>query len=113
MLDRDKIIQAEIDYDESVNRFAGNKGLYDKFLMRFREDGHCREAREALDRGDYEGVLGAAHTLKGLAGNMGMFALADACSVVVNSVRQEQYEKLEEQMQEMEKCYNMVMTIYE
>jgi PAS domain S-box-containing protein len=62
-----------IDIDSGLQRVAGNVKLYQKILHKFRK-GHIASAEEisqALDLGDAETAHRIAHTVKGVAGNLG------------------------------------------
>ena len=62
-----------IDRDGALRRLGGNEKLAAKMLVRFRETQSDVAARigEAITRGDPDGAMREAHTLKGLAGNIG------------------------------------------
>jgi CheY-like chemotaxis protein len=62
-----------IDRDGALRRLGGNEKLVAKMSARFRETQSdvAARIREAVTRGDVEGAMREAHTLKGLAGNIG------------------------------------------
>jgi len=62
-----------IDIDSGLARVAGNANLYRKILQKFR-NGHMNDAGEisrALGAGDLDTAQRIAHTVKGVAGNLG------------------------------------------
>lgn len=81
---------AGVDTEGSVRRFAGNAALYEKFLLRFPEDPNFAAASAALESGDWEGLLQAVHTLKGVSGNLGLNRIFELCSQVVTLLRAEE-----------------------
>ena len=87
----DKIIkemeQAGIDVDGAVRRFSGNEPMYIKFLLRFCDDDNFNQVGKAVEADDVDTMLSAAHTLKGVAGNLGMNRMFDVCSDMVNKIR--------------------------
>lgn len=99
----DKMIQelkdAGVDVDSASERFMGNMALLERFLKKFPEDKNFGELIEAFN---------AAHTLKGVCGNLSLVALFDIASVMTEFLRagdmdlarekipglQEEYEKI-------------------
>jgi PAS domain S-box-containing protein len=69
-----------VDTAAGLARVAGNERLYARLLERFgrEQGGFAARVRESMDRGDVEGVVRLAHTLKGVAGNLGARRIAAA-----------------------------------
>jgi hypothetical protein len=66
-----KILEnAGIDMDEVLERFMGNTGLMDKFFSKFLNDMNYTKLNTAILCGDASGAFLAAHTLKGLCGDL-------------------------------------------
>ena len=78
---------AGVDTEGALNRFSGNAALYERFLLQFPKDGNFGLIGPALAAGDMDAALRAAHTLKGVSGNLGMKRLYDACSETVRLIR--------------------------
>ncbi|MCH1980924.1 Hpt domain-containing protein [Lawsonibacter sp. OA9] len=78
---------AGIDYDAAVARFSGNSGLYIRFLHKFLQDENMQLFSCAMKEERYDDALLAAHTLKGVAGNLGLTRLFDLCSQIVVELR--------------------------
>ena len=73
-----------IDVVDGLKRVAGNRNLYCNLLLKFRQS-HARaveDIRGALDAGDYERAHRIAHTVRGLAGNIGAKELQAAAAAV-------------------------------
>jgi CheY-like chemotaxis protein len=73
-----------IDVVDGLKRVAGNRNLYCNLLLKFRQS-HARaveDIRSALDAGDYERAHRIAHTVRGLAGNIGAKELQAAAVAV-------------------------------
>ncbi|MCL2053882.1 MAG: Hpt domain-containing protein [Oscillospiraceae bacterium] len=64
-----------INTPEGLARFAGNEKLYVKSLLRFASE-YPPPAPEA----DAESLKKYAHTIKGIAGNLGIYGLAEAAA---------------------------------
>jgi HPt (histidine-containing phosphotransfer) domain-containing protein len=71
-----------IDTDNGLARTMGNSKLYIKLLRKMAESQNyfIREFKVALEREDWELATRLAHTLKGIAGNVGAETLANACA---------------------------------
>ena len=55
---KELLLAANIDYENGKKRFAGNTALYEKYLLKFREDKHFNEAMAAYDKEDYGTAYG-------------------------------------------------------
>jgi CheY-like chemotaxis protein len=73
-----------IEMESALQRLGGNEKLYRKILLKFREGhtGSVEQIYQALDAGDIETAHRIAHTMKGLAGNLGADALQSAAENV-------------------------------
>jgi PAS domain S-box-containing protein len=78
-----------IDRDGALRRLGGNEKLVAKMFVRFRETQSdvATRIREAIARGDAEGAMREAHTLKGLAGNIGANDVAGMAGKLEQSMK--------------------------
>jgi two-component system, sensor histidine kinase and response regulator len=78
-----------IDLADGLKRVAGNQALYRKLLLGFRETQAQagEEIREALATGDHKRAERIAHTVRGIAGNIGAKELAAAAATVEAAFR--------------------------
>ncbi|WP_349569142.1 response regulator [Azotobacter salinestris] len=83
---------AGLEQAEALRRLGGNQALLRRLLARFAASQGDTAARlgAALATGDREEALRIAHTLKGLAGNIGATALAARAAALEQCFRQEQ-----------------------
>ncbi len=75
------LIQApDFDIKGALKRIGGEKDLYARMLKRFEPEfsDAPRSIRQALDTGDLEAAERAAHSVKGVAGSVGVLTLVDA-----------------------------------
>lgn len=77
----------------AMGRFFGNEGMYLRFLDMFFQDESFQQLENALDAGDLKDAFAAAHTLKGVAGNMGLTPFYEAVCVIVERLRTEEPRK--------------------
>ena len=75
------------DYQNTLDRFLGKKSFYLKMLGMLPEDKNMQRLEEALSKGDLGGAFDAAHTMKGVAGNLGLAPLYDAICAIVEPLR--------------------------
>lgn len=74
-MDQKTCLEAGIDYNEGVARCVGNAQLFEKFLFSFPADPSFGELEAALRANDIPAAFRAAHTLKGVTGNLSMTRL--------------------------------------
>ena len=75
------------DYQNTMTRFMGNEKMYMKFLDMLFKDDNLQKLGDAIASGDTSGAFEAAHTLKGVVGNMGLTPLFDAVCAIVEPLR--------------------------
>ena len=81
---------AGLDSTAGLRRVAGNHKLYLRLLQQF-VDHHASaatDAAQALARGDTDAALRIAHSVKGVAGNIGLLRLAPAAAVLEQALQQ-------------------------
>lgn len=76
-----------INLDAALERFAGNEGLYLKFLNKMLTDPTFPALEDAVREKDLKAVERAAHTLKGVSANLGLDDLSGRCADIVQAVR--------------------------
>lgn len=108
---KENLKNAGVDVTGSIARFAGNEGLYHKFLMKFLEDTTFSGLNHAMEQGDFDEALRTAHTLKGLSGNLGLTPLFNACSEFVTAIRQDQTGRCAALYEEISRCYNDITKV--
>ena len=82
------------DKEGALARFLGDEALYSDCFRMFLTDPCFAQLEHALARQDLSAAFTAAHTLKGVAGSLGLTALYTALSALVEALRREQAEGL-------------------
>lgn len=59
-----------IDYEDGLERFSGNAGLYEKYLRKLLANDTYGEMRQAALKGDIQMAFETAHKLKAFIGNL-------------------------------------------
>lgn len=78
---------AGADVDTALNRFMGNEALYMKFLTKFEQDESFANIEKYVAEKNPEEIFKAAHTLKGVAANLGLDRIAQHASDLVEIFR--------------------------
>lgn len=102
-----------IDVEECLDRFMNNESMMFKFLKRFLQDSNIENLRQAVAAQDVKGAYFAAHTLKGVTGNLSMKRLHALLSEMVEPLRAEDMSRCSHQMKELEAEYSKVVTALE
>lgn len=75
------------DYNTTMTRFMGDEKMYMKFLDMFFKDENLLKMGQALEEGALTAAFEAAHTLKGVAANMGLSPLYQTVCDIVEPLR--------------------------
>lgn len=105
-----KLSEAGCDMDGTLERFMNNPMLCMKFLKKFPEDTTFEKMEKAFLQGDAEEFFIAAHTLKGVSGNLGLKLLYDEIQPAVEKGRRGELISREE-MAQIKKEYDKVIKI--
>jgi len=74
-----------INLEEGLGRLRGNKKIYKTLMGTFLKNDSMTTLQNALDNGDMDAAAAAAHTIKGMAGNLSFTALYQ-CSMAQEAV---------------------------
>lgn len=110
-MDKETLIAANIDYENGKKRFAGNETLYNKYLLKFREDTHYQAAKEAYEAGDFDTLLKETHTLKGVSGTLGLQDIYYSSAEIVTALRTDSKERIPELIQKLDCAYEKTMMV--
>ncbi|MBO1678513.1 Hpt domain-containing protein [Bittarella massiliensis (ex Durand et al. 2017)] len=75
------------DYTGTMERFMQNEALYVRLLGKLFPSVELRQLGETLMTGNQADAFDAAHTLKGVAGNLGLTPLYEAVCAIVEPLR--------------------------
>lgn len=107
-INREILIESGVGYDEGVEKFLGEKELYDSLLVNFLEDNDFEEAKSCFEKEDYDGVERAIHTMKSVTGTLCMNELYPKCCEVLGLVREKQFDKAKPVFDEAYKMYKVI-----
>lgn len=77
----------DIDVEGSLARFSNFEPMYLKYLKRFVTEPTYDAMQTAIAAQDFKGIENTAHTLKGIAGNLGLNSLYHGFDAIVKAVR--------------------------
>lgn len=80
----------------TLRRFMGNEAIYRKFLGKFCADPNYEDLVRNLEQKNYEEAFKCAHTLKGVAANLGLNPLCRAVSDLTEELRNKTPESIDE-----------------
>ena len=76
-----------IDVAQALERVMGNEALLERLLGKFLDAPQYHALCAALERGDPEQAVAAAHTMKGMCGNLSMTELFRLFTMQVETLR--------------------------
>lgn len=98
------------DVDNSLKRFMGNRGLYEKFLLKFPGDQNMSGLRECMKNQNYEEAFKFVHTLKGVSANLGLNPIQNLSSQMTELMRGKQADEIDKE--ELSKCFGELEESY-
>lgn len=79
-MDKALLEQGGINVNEALERMIGNEKLLSRLLGKFLEDASCERLAQAIAVQDAQAAAEAAHTLKGVSGNLSISTVYDLAS---------------------------------
>lgn len=98
-----------IDSDEGLQRFLNQENIYIKFLKKFPDDPSYQEMLKGIEEENIEVAFQAAHTLKGVSGNLALTKLHQATCTLVEQLRMSDMSHLDESLPPVKEAYEQVM----
>jgi two-component system, sensor histidine kinase and response regulator len=104
-MDAAPLPSVSIDRDGALRRLGGNEKLLAKMFARFRETQNdvATRIRAAITHGDAEGAMREAHTLKGLAGNIGANDVAGMAAKLEKTLKTNDEQGIELRLRELDR----------
>ena len=101
--------QAGVQVDEAMERMMGSEALLLRLLGKFPADGNYQALCAAVAAGDRSGAFSAAHTLKGVCGNLSFTTLYQLLTEQVELLRGEDWEGACALMPQIDRAYAAVI----
>ena len=98
-------------YEELMQRFLGNDMLANRFLKTFVDEKTYVQLCSAIEQENYQDIENLAHTLKGIAGNLGLKSIFEDSDRIVKTIRMNQYEKVQPSFEQLQQDYHQVVEV--
>lgn len=98
---REDLLAIGVDYDKALERFLGKPDFYQEFLYQFPDDPQLDTLLSAIKAQDVKKAFKAAHTLKGLCGNLGLNNLLKPIVPLVEILRKDSFDGIEPLLDEL------------
>lgn len=98
-----------MDVNRTLDRFLNNEKLFLKFLLKFQKDQTFESLKKNIEAGDTQAAFTCAHTLKGVAGNLGFENLYRPLTTLTEDLRKGELEKALEKFPELSENYNKTL----
>lgn len=108
---KQKLLDAGVDLEGAMERFLHNEAMYEKFLKKFLADPNYQELTSAVAEKDCKRAFTAAHTLKGVCGNLALQGLYHTISDQVECFRSGNFAQGEAMMPAVTTEYNKVAAV--
>ena len=108
---KEALAAAGVNMEEALNRLMNNEMLLKRLLLKFKDDKNLAGLEQAVAEKSYEDAFHCAHTLKGVAGNLGMEKIMNADVVVVEKMSSYNYDVLEADVANVKEAYTQVMDV--
>lgn len=97
-----------VSIDEITERFMGDMELYFMCLNEFLSDNNFKTLEKALSDGDNQTAFEAAHSLKGMSGNMGLAPMYKAVCELSDALKIKDYSNLDAQYARVSAEYDKI-----
>lgn len=108
-MNRYKLSKAGVDANQGIRRFNNNAEMFEKFLMSFPEDPHFDDMVDSLQKRDVKAAFLAAHSLKGIAGNLSLIRLHERLIPLVEVLRADNFPEDPKLITEVTEAYREVV----
>jgi len=89
---KDFLKENNFDVKGTLDRFMNKEDLYERFIYKFVDDKNYGELVATLEQKDYEKAYIAAHTLKGVSGNLGINDVFKSCEDILAKFKAKEYD---------------------
>lgn len=107
-MDMHQLAALGVDTTTALSRFMGQQPLYERFLQKFVTEPTFGQLEEAVKAANWADAEVLAHTLKGVAGNLGFTAIFDACHSFRMSFIANEFDQLPAKFAEIKEEYEKI-----
>lgn len=99
------------DIEGALPRFIDNRDFYCRMLEQVPREENFSKLGAALDAGDVTAAFEAAHTIKGVMGNMGLTPMYEEVCYIVESLRNGRLDNMQEHYQALSRLKEELETL--
>ena len=108
---KEALISAGVDLEDALHRFMDNEDLLERMLKKFPADQSFIDLQTALKNENCEDAFRAAHTLKGVSGNLSFKKLFTALCEQVEALRSNDLARAKQLMPSVSEAYEKIMQV--
>ena len=108
---QDLMTEAGVDVKDGMGRFVGKLDLFVKIFRKYDDDNNMELLREAMEAGNVDAAFNAAHTLKGVCGNLSMKKMFDVASEITEFLREKDMDSARQMMPKREEEHQKIKTL--
>lgn len=97
------------DYTIVLERFSDDREMLEHFVSTFPQDETMQNIRRAVQNNDNKAIEETSHALKGITANLAFHQLFEACSTLVETVRENKTEDIAKNFATVEKEYKRIV----
>lgn len=101
-----KLAPYGIDYDDAMDRMGDNLELFQKLAFKYLTNTNYVDLVAAMEVKDYDAAYNAAHTLKGVSGNLSLNKLYKVAAAVSDALFQGEYQAAESMMPDLKAAHD-------
>ncbi len=98
-----------VDINVTMQRFMGKEELLFKFLKKFTADESYKKLISDMEAKSFESAFSQAHTLKGVAANLGLGHLTESASALTEKLRAKDYTDYDGMVEKIKTDYAAAM----
>ncbi len=98
-----------IDTVDAMDRMDDDASLYERLALKYLSNTNYFDLVAAMEVKDYDSAYNAAHTLKGVAGNLSFAKLYQVASTICEALRQGEYQAAETMMPDVKAAHEKVI----
>lgn len=106
-----ELTDAGIDVDDAMHRFLDREDLFVKFMKEYLDDDNLDKLKESLADGNVGEAFDYAHTLKGVAGNLGFKGILKDLVPAVEILRAGSTDGIEDYMRSISDTNIMILDV--
>lgn len=106
---RYQLSKAGVSVNEGIERFGGDKELYENLLIEFLDDDNYSNLIDAVNKKDIKKAFTYAHSLKGIAGNLSLNRLYETIFPFVEELRNDNLKNSKKYMLELKNVYDEIV----